>query len=532
MKADLHCHSQYSKHPSDWFLQRIGSAESYTTPDQIYHRMKERGMDFFAITDHNTMEGSLQLHEAYPETVIRGVESTAYFPEDQCKVHILIYDIGIEEFLRIESLRTNIYLLQDYLVESEIPHAVAHATFSVNGTLTKDHVERLLLLFSLFETRNGSRTEDANHGLSYLLNNLTPLHMDQLSQKHGLSPVNETPWIKGEIGGSDDHSGLYLGETYTEIPHVKNVQEFIQMLRQGSCLAQGRHSDFRSLTFHFYKVAVDFSSHRSPAASQGFLSSIGEYLSTGKPFGLRDKLNLSKIKNSAVKEHLRPFFAKGNKNSTMTERRDLLYTTLTNITDDLIQDIFTSLIEKVYAGDVIGLMRSISSLIPPTFLCAPFFSSLKYHYKDKKILTDLLQSLHIAQREHTRILWFTDTLFELNGPAESVKQIVQAAQKIDEVELILVTTATENETCEDVPPNTILLPACFSMEMPHYKDILLRIPSLLKTIEKIDALNAHALVLSTPGPLGLIAHMIGRVSSLPIHGIYHTDFAEQAYAIT
>lgn len=27
-RADLHCHSVYSEHPSEWFLQRLGAAGS------------------------------------------------------------------------------------------------------------------------------------------------------------------------------------------------------------------------------------------------------------------------------------------------------------------------------------------------------------------------------------------------------------------------------------------------------------------------------------------------------------------------
>ena len=35
-KVDLHVHSKYSNHPSEWFLQRLGASESYTEPEAIY----------------------------------------------------------------------------------------------------------------------------------------------------------------------------------------------------------------------------------------------------------------------------------------------------------------------------------------------------------------------------------------------------------------------------------------------------------------------------------------------------------------
>jgi|GEM_PF-4075019 len=36
-KADLHCHSTYSEHPTEWFLQKLGAKESYTDPMFIYN---------------------------------------------------------------------------------------------------------------------------------------------------------------------------------------------------------------------------------------------------------------------------------------------------------------------------------------------------------------------------------------------------------------------------------------------------------------------------------------------------------------
>ena len=45
-KADLHLHSKYSNRPSEWFLQKLGAAESYSEPETIYKEAKSRGMDF------------------------------------------------------------------------------------------------------------------------------------------------------------------------------------------------------------------------------------------------------------------------------------------------------------------------------------------------------------------------------------------------------------------------------------------------------------------------------------------------------
>ena len=44
LKVDLHVHSKFSKHPSEWMLQKIGCSESYTDPVNLYRLVRERGM--------------------------------------------------------------------------------------------------------------------------------------------------------------------------------------------------------------------------------------------------------------------------------------------------------------------------------------------------------------------------------------------------------------------------------------------------------------------------------------------------------
>ena len=151
----MHVHSRFSDHPSEWILQKLGAAESYTDPEFIFQTAKQRGMTFVTITDHNRIEGSLSLKERYPGEVFTGVEATATFPEDGCDVHVLVYGLSQAEFAEIDRLRQDIYELRDYLKQRNLAHAVAHATFAVNGRLTLEHLEKLVLLFDHFEGING-----------------------------------------------------------------------------------------------------------------------------------------------------------------------------------------------------------------------------------------------------------------------------------------------------------------------------------------------------------------------------------------
>lgn len=79
-KADLHIHSKHSNRPSEWFLRKIGAPESFVEPRALYDNCRQRGMDFVTISDHNTINGALEIADL-PYTFI-SCEVTTYFPED------------------------------------------------------------------------------------------------------------------------------------------------------------------------------------------------------------------------------------------------------------------------------------------------------------------------------------------------------------------------------------------------------------------------------------------------------------------
>ena len=69
MRVDLHVHSRFSRHPSQWFLKKIGCPESFTDPLKIYQNARRSGMSLVTIADHNTIEGALEIAHL-PDTFI------------------------------------------------------------------------------------------------------------------------------------------------------------------------------------------------------------------------------------------------------------------------------------------------------------------------------------------------------------------------------------------------------------------------------------------------------------------------------
>jgi len=165
MKIDLHVHSKYSVRPSQWILQKLGCPECFTEPAEVYRIAKQKGMDLVTITDHNNISGSAEIAHL-PGTFI-SEEITAYFPDDGCKAHVLVYDINDAIHREIQKVRENIFDLVDYLDQNGIVRVLAHPLYSVNDKLTIDHFEKFLLLFNNFELNGSGRLSELRNKTDY-----------------------------------------------------------------------------------------------------------------------------------------------------------------------------------------------------------------------------------------------------------------------------------------------------------------------------------------------------------------------------
>ena len=91
-RCDLHLHSRFSDRSEDWIFRRFDFPDSYSDPRELYRRAKAAGMDFVTITDHDTIQGCLEIAE-YTDTFI-SEQVTTYFPLDPCKVNLLVWGIS------------------------------------------------------------------------------------------------------------------------------------------------------------------------------------------------------------------------------------------------------------------------------------------------------------------------------------------------------------------------------------------------------------------------------------------------------
>ncbi|MBN2830483.1 MAG: glycosyltransferase [Candidatus Cloacimonetes bacterium] len=534
-KVDLHCHSIYSEHPSEWFLQRLGAKESYTDPFFIYDRCIEAGMSYVTITDHNKIDGALILQSKYPDNVFISVEATTYFPEDGCKIHILLFGITEEEFEHINILRENIYQLRDYIVKRDIAYSVAHASYSVNGKLTVDHLEKLILLFDVFEEVNGGRNEANNGGWTQILKQLTPSCLKDLERKHEITPLSSNPWVKGFTGGSDDHAGIFVGKSFTfAISSTK--EEFLEEIKCRRSIGKGRHNNYHSLAFTVYKIAYDYTTQGRKANTNSFMSTFTDAIFQQRKQSWQDKVKLKTFKTISEKKGDRIKYLFGelvdslqsNSEQDIDVKLNIVYDKVDEICDEYFRIFLRSLEADIADFNVVDLIRNLSSAIPGIFLMAPFFSSFLHMHKTLNLLSELKRRLLMQEDSKSKkVLWFSDTINDLNGVSMTIKRMgKEMVERGCNVKIF--SSLQVDEMTNELPLNYVNLPSMYDFKLPFYECQKIKIPSLLKALKIIDNEQPDEIIISSPGPLGVIGLFAGKMMQIRTKAIYHTDFTAEA----
>jgi len=172
LKLDLHIHSQYSD-------DGIGS------PKEIIKNLKMRGLHGMAITDHNTIEGSLKALKDAPKdfVVITGVEITTL------DGHMIA--LGVEENIERDiSIEETVEKIIDLGGTPIVPHLYRNMSGIKKEKLIKIHSK-----LSAIEVFNSCSVPQTN------------LKTVKIAKKYNL----------GGTGGSDSHDPTYAGYGYTVV---------------------------------------------------------------------------------------------------------------------------------------------------------------------------------------------------------------------------------------------------------------------------------------------------------------------------
>lgn len=239
MRADLHVHTLHSMRCGNMTFLR--SRDCYSRPIDVFRRAKSRGMNLVAITDHDTIDGALELAGSVenPEEVIIGEEVSCW--HRGIEVHLGVY--GMTEALHrdLQPLRRNALDVIACLRSAGVFFSLNHLLHFYRGQAPLAEYLRLVDEVPALEARNGA---------------MLPAH-NLLVEEIVLQRTAGSQATLAAIGGSDAHTLRRVGRTWTEAPG-RNREEFLDSLRRGVARPGGDHGAVSTVAGDAYGVIRSF----------------------------------------------------------------------------------------------------------------------------------------------------------------------------------------------------------------------------------------------------------------------------------
>jgi len=554
-RCDLHVHSRYSARSEEWLFRRFDFPDSCSDPRELHAQLRASGMDFVTITDHDTIKGCLELSNKSDSFISEQV--TTYFPQEACKIHVLVWGISEGQHAEISRVRDNIFDLQAYLQQENIAHAVAHPFYNINGKLEASHVQRLVLLFQHFEGINGLRDALLSELLTEVFAALTPSMLEEFANRHNLAPTHPEPWRKIFVGGSDDHGGKFLASAFTQTPKAVSADKFLEHVRHGRCEPHGTGGTPLALSHGFYNTVACFIQGRfteklgptAPLLETMFsrfmegrdptefslrekATFVAQGVMSGKIFELAKPANVSlwkELSKHFARPEVKAILAAEMQGVTEPERRTFLMANL--VCEQLAFGLFEKFVQQIRAGNVIESIQALSSIAPILVVLAPYIYAFHSQAPSRTALREICHELIGSvppKLQNRKRAWFTDTLEDVNGVANTIRKMAAAAVASGE-ELVVVTSCTDLHT-DNLPIKNFRPIGEF--ELPEYELQKLSFPPVLQMLDYVQREQFTELIISTPGPVGLTALLAAKMLNLQTSGIYHTDFPEYIRILT
>lgn len=576
-RVDLHLHSHASNVTDYYAANAFAIPESYSDPRALYRLLRQRGMSLVTLTDHNSIAGVRELLAAGLPDVFISAEMTTTFPEDGCNIHVTVANVTEAQFAEVDRLRVNIYEMIAYLDEqiaaehlspagNRLAYFMTHPLMSTQnrpygreGSLSVDHLEKALLLCNCLEAQNGARTPALNGLTLEWLRTLDRRAIERLAERHRIAPKGETPWLKAIVGGSDDHSGIHPGRTWTEFPCGKRPtpNDLVLALRRRQTRPGGAHGGPVTLAHSLLKLIHDGHVRRERAAGSLRLGGPARSLlrvafADDDPLYARLGLAAKALVHRAFRQLLpvqgsAPFEAILDDEilallADPAVRRQLAATVGT---DDRIFLVVGTLINRVFVRYLANLRaaagrswigaikEAVGLLSSHLFVSLPYLVAFLQQSSDCRISRDVRKAFELG--EPRRLVLVTDTFFEINGVSATIKRMLDEAMRRG-ADLTVVTCLAADEhaaRCADPEVRRFLaagrlkiFPSVVNLAFPEYDGLQLRIPPLLDLLRYVQEGGFTKMQISTPGAIGLAGLLAARTLQIETAATYHTSFPE------
>ena len=495
-RCDMHCHSTASRLSRLGVQRSLGLPECATPPEEVYELAKRRGMDFVTITDHDTIDGCLELADR-PDCFV-SEELTARFAGEAQAVHVLCYGIDPGDHEWLQAQAGDLEACAAYLHENGIACALAHPFYNVAAPLGPRHRRRLAELFPIWEVRNGSRAAELN------------MPAVVYAETHGSTG----------IGGSDDHAGVDIGRTWTEVPAAATPEEFLAGLRAGQAEAGGEQGSAAKWAHAAMALAT-----RALALEE-----------TGPGEGAPNPATVLKIaqrvvgqgaaREGAVAADVGPEDARTLLDSWLrsleieSRGRDLirrlqsdefshadLYRRARRVHDRRLRAATREATTSIAVGDLHSAVSGVFDALLPAIPYAP--PTVFLGTEKAKLAT--------RSGERPRVALIADGIEAMHGVTHTIEQIRERGVPGFEVEVVGTDPSVDRR-----------LPAATSLEVPFYAGMRLGVPGLPDLAETLAEGRYDLVHVTAPGPAGVAASLLGRVAGTPLVASYHTELAVYA----
>jgi glycosyltransferase involved in cell wall biosynthesis/predicted metal-dependent phosphoesterase TrpH len=495
-RVDLHCHSTASQLSRLGVQRSLGLPECATPPMEVYELAKGRGMDFVTITDHDTIDGCLELADR-PDCFV-SEELTARFAGEAQAVHVLCYGIDPGDHEWLQANAGDVEACAAYLHENEIACALAHPFYNVAAPLTRRHRRRLAELFPIWEVRNGSRAAELNMPAVVYV------------ETHGSTG----------IGGSDDHAGVDIGRTFTEVPASSTPEELLDRLRRGEAAAGGEQGSAAKWAHAAMALATRALALDATAAGDGAPDPVTVWKICGRVVGqgaAREGAVAADIGPDDARTLLDSWLrsigieVRGRALIEYLQSEDFshadLYRRARRVHDRRLRIAIDEGTAAVSRGEVPAAIGGLFDALLPA---VPYAPPTVFLGAEKAKLAG-------RSGERPRIALIADGIEAMHGVTHTIEQIRERGVPGFEVEVVGTDPGVDRR-----------LPAATSLRVPFYEGMTLGVPGLPDLAETLAEGRYDLVHVTAPGPAGVVASLLSRISATPLLASYHTELA--AYA--
>jgi glycosyltransferase involved in cell wall biosynthesis/predicted metal-dependent phosphoesterase TrpH len=472
--------------------------ECATPPQEVYELAKRRGMDFVTITDHDTIAGVLEIADR-PDVFI-SEELTASFRGEPQAVHVLCYGISAEDHGWLQANRDDVELCAAYMQERDILCALAHPYYTVGAPLTARHHRRLAQLFEIWEVRNGARSRELNRPAATYVATLDGTG----------------------IGGSDDHAGVDIGRTWTEVPAARTAAEFLDAIRAGSVTARGDQGSAAKWAHAAIALAARAlgsgeapSGTPHPAVVMRMVTRLlaeadSRHGAVGSDLRPQDARCLLQAWLAAVElDHLDArglidyMQAEGFSHVDLYRRARRVHERKLRLAVE--HGVRAARGEVTLTAAAVGVFDSCMAAIP--YAPATAFLEREHAKLDGRR----------EDGETPRVGIVADGIGSTHGVTRVIEEIRQRGVTGFEIEILGTDPGVDRR-----------LSAVAELDVPYYPGLRIGVPSLSAAVQTLAEGAFDVIHACSPGPVGIAGALVSRGMGIPLVGSYHTELA--AYA--